>query len=57
VIIRAFAQMRQLQQAQPGISPRELLECVTTNAAGALRQSDALPGCSGFSFLLPFSQN
>jgi cytosine/adenosine deaminase-related metal-dependent hydrolase len=40
--LNLFAEMRQLQRTDSKISPQQLLECVTTNAAAALRQSDAL---------------
>ena len=37
-----FAEMRQLARIEPTLSPRELLETVTVNAAAALGQHDAL---------------
>jgi len=37
-----FAEMRQFQSAHHGVSPREILELATTNAAAALRQEKVL---------------
>jgi aminodeoxyfutalosine deaminase len=37
-----FAELRQLAHTQPSLSPRELLETVTVNAAAALGQRDTL---------------
>ena len=37
-----LAELRQLAQTQPSLSPHELLQTVTVNAAAALRQQDAL---------------
>ena len=37
-----FAELRQFARTQPTLSPRELLETVTVNAAAALGQDDAL---------------
>src|SRR6184192_2085400 len=37
-----FAEMRAFQRSQPGISPDQILEMVTVNAAPALHQENAL---------------
>lgn len=37
-----FAELRQFALAEPALSPRELLRCVTVNAAAALGQHDVL---------------
>lgn len=37
-----FAELRQFARAEPALSPRELLRCVTVNAAAALGQHDVL---------------
>jgi aminodeoxyfutalosine deaminase len=54
-----FAEMRQLRRTTPSLSASDLLELVTTNAAAALRQSDALgrirPGFLADIIALPFT--
>lgn len=55
-----FSEMRELQRQEPELTPREILEMATVNAARALGQSEALgiiaPGFAADLIAIPFAQ-